>query len=210
MTAGVLTLGTFDLFHRGHVRLLARAADLGPVTVALNTDRFVTQYKGRPPILTYQERYEVVAACRHVTHVVANSENGNSRGVITACKPRYVVIGDDWLDQHYLAQLQIDNEFLEKQDVSIVFVPYTRGVSTTDILRRCDLARERVGAKSDAGKPPLPDLPPIRDADVRERYERRWNTETSGAVPRRDLHTVREPGGLGAPETQPGLAGSHR
>lgn len=49
----VYTGGTFDLPHKGHYRLLKRAAEIGIVVVALNTDEFIQSYKGKPPILSY-------------------------------------------------------------------------------------------------------------------------------------------------------------
>ena len=47
----VYTGGTFDLLHAGHVKFLRRCAEFGRVVVALNTDEFVEQYKGRKPIM---------------------------------------------------------------------------------------------------------------------------------------------------------------
>ncbi len=60
----VITLGTFDLFHLGHLKLLKRCRDFagehGVVTVGLNTDEFITRYKGKPPVMSYEERAEKV------------------------------------------------------------------------------------------------------------------------------------------------------
>jgi len=50
----VYTGGTFDLFHANHVRFLRRCAELGSVTVSLNTDEFIQAYKGRPPVVPYE------------------------------------------------------------------------------------------------------------------------------------------------------------
>jgi len=49
----VYTGGTFDLFHAGHSRFLARCAQLGDVVVSLNTDEFIEEYKGKPPIISF-------------------------------------------------------------------------------------------------------------------------------------------------------------
>lgn len=132
----VLTLGTFDLFHRGHVQLLERAARFGPVIVGLNSDRFVSQYKGRPPIMAYPERLAVVEACRYVNDVQVN--DGPGRVLIEDRKPDLVVIGSDWLDQGYMAQLDIDQAFLVKRGISVLFVPYTQGISTTMVKERLE------------------------------------------------------------------------
>lgn len=63
MVAGVemkiLSLGTFDMGHLGHINLFRRCRELAlsdKVIIGLNTDEFITKYKGKPPVMTYQER----------------------------------------------------------------------------------------------------------------------------------------------------------
>jgi len=48
----IYTGGTFDLFHAGHVEFLRRCSDLGRVLVSLNTDEFIEEYKGKPPVIS--------------------------------------------------------------------------------------------------------------------------------------------------------------
>ncbi|HEX9266475.1 MAG TPA: adenylyltransferase/cytidyltransferase family protein, partial [Candidatus Limnocylindria bacterium] len=71
--------GTFDLFHLGHVNLLRNAkkhADI--VVVALNTDEFNEQYKGKRPVMTLAERRAVLEACRYVDVVDVNTGGADS------------------------------------------------------------------------------------------------------------------------------------
>ena len=59
----VYTGGTFDLFHAGHVNFLKRckeiAGELGSVVVSLNTDEFIKEYKGKPPVVSFSDRMAV-------------------------------------------------------------------------------------------------------------------------------------------------------
>lgn len=129
----VLAAGTFDLFHPGHVNLLRHGSLLGAVVAAVNTDRFVEQYKGRPPIMTLAERLKTVAACRYVVRVVVN--DGPLTPVLEMIRPRYLIHGSDWEPGRYLQQIGVPARW--QKEVEIVTVPYTEGVSTTELIDRC-------------------------------------------------------------------------
>lgn len=133
----VLTLGTFDLFHAGHVNLLRRCRDAGsPVVVGLNTDAFVERYKGRAPVIGYADRAAVLGACRYVDEVVPNGQSaGSAWDVIGAIRPSVIVVGDDWADRNYLAQLGIEPRDLDDIGCRVLFVPYTQGISSRAIRR---------------------------------------------------------------------------
>ena len=60
----VYTGGTFDLPHSGHVNFLKKCAQLGDVYVALNTDEFIEQYKGKPLVMSFDEWLEVISHYR--------------------------------------------------------------------------------------------------------------------------------------------------
>ena len=92
----VYTGGTFDLPHHGHFRLLQRAHDFGRVVVALNTDEFILQYKGKAPIMSFDERREILLACRWVDEVIPNYGGADSKIAIDIVKPDYIIIGSDW------------------------------------------------------------------------------------------------------------------
>jgi glycerol-3-phosphate cytidylyltransferase len=128
----VLTLGTFDLFHHGHVALLRRCAALGYVVVGLNTDSFVYRYKGSLPVIDYIGREAVLDACAYVSAVVPNDQHdGSIRDVLDAVHPDLIVVGSDWRDRDYLRQLGLDEE-----PCPILYVPYTVGISTSAIKER--------------------------------------------------------------------------
>jgi glycerol-3-phosphate cytidylyltransferase len=134
----VYTGGTFDLFHLGHVNLLRQCREIagtGTVTVGLNTDSFAESYK-RKPICTLEERFAVVEACRYVDEVVINWGGADSRMIVDSVRPNYVVVGDDWQQRDYNTQMGWDEAWLRDRDIGILFVPYTKEVSSSDIISR--------------------------------------------------------------------------
>ena len=136
----VYTGGTFDLFHRGHVELLRRLRNIagsdGVVIVSVNTDEFVEEYKGASPVMSLEERMAVISACRYVDIVVPNAGGADSRPTILETGAEFVVVGTDWCDRDYMGQMGFTRDWLEEHGVGFGFVPYTVGVSTTDIKKR--------------------------------------------------------------------------
>jgi glycerol-3-phosphate cytidylyltransferase len=134
--------GTFDLFHAGHVAFLARVAEEAnlPVVVALNDDAFAERYKRRP-IMNLQERFAVVRACRHVDDVVVNHGGEDSWDTITSLvdrgyKIRFVAHGDDWTGEGLKRQMGITEGGMAAYGIELLYVPYTKGISTGDIIDR--------------------------------------------------------------------------
>lgn len=132
----VYTGGTFDLFHAGHVAFLRRCADFGFVTVALNTDEFITEYKGKPPIMSFQERLEVLEGCRYVNRVIANTDGADSKPSILFSQADLIVIGSDWARRDYYKQMGFTQDWLDEYGIGLVYLPYTPGISSTDIKKR--------------------------------------------------------------------------
>lgn len=132
----VYTGGTFDLFHAGHVAFLERCREFGPVVVSLNTDEFIASYKGAPPVCSYAEREAVLAACRHVHRVIPNEGGPDSRPAIERVRPSIIVIGSDWARRDYHEQMGFSQDWLDDRGIALCYVPYTAGVSTTDIKAR--------------------------------------------------------------------------
>lgn len=141
MGLSVYTGGTFDLFHSGHVELLRRCAEFGSVTVALNTDEFIEAYKGRKPVMSYEERETVLLGCRWVDAVIPNMGGSDSRIAIDLVKPDLVVIGSDWAMRDYYTQMGFDQAWLDARGIGLCYVPYTKGISTTDIKTRMRFTR---------------------------------------------------------------------
>lgn len=136
----VYTGGTFDLFHSGHIRLLKAcrrlAGDDGRVVVSLNTDAFIQAYKGKSPIMSYDERAEILLGCRYVDRVVPNLGGADSKPTIIDVMPDFIVIGDDWARRDYYAQMQFTQSWLDDLEIQLVYVPYTVGISTTELKKR--------------------------------------------------------------------------
>jgi glycerol-3-phosphate cytidylyltransferase len=131
----VYTGGSFDVFHAGHVDLLRRCSKFGLVVVALNTDEFITRFKHKPT-QTYEERRDVLEACKYVYKVITNESGEDSKPTILKVNPRYLVIGSDWLRKDYMKQMQFTPEWLEAHDITLVYVPRVRPLSSTMIKER--------------------------------------------------------------------------
>lgn len=136
----VFTGGTFDLFHAGHVKFLKRCQEVagiaGVVTVSLNTDEFIYEYKKVKPILSYEERFEVLSACKFVNFVIPNIGGADSKPTIEECKPDVIAIGSDWARKDYYKQMQFDQDWLDERQISLIYVPYTKGISSTLIKQK--------------------------------------------------------------------------
>ena len=120
-----------DLVHPGHINILRQAADLGEVTVGLLTDEAIASYK-RLPHMTYEQRRAVVENLKGVERVVAQ-ESLDYVPNLERLKPDIVVHGDDWRTgvQRRTRQRVIDT--LEQWGGRLVEVPYTEGISSTQL-----------------------------------------------------------------------------
>jgi glycerol-3-phosphate cytidylyltransferase len=132
----VYTGGTFDLFHSGHVNFLKRCSELGSVTVALNTDEFIEEYKGKAPVMSYAERQEVLLGCKYVSAVIPNFSGSDSRPAIEVVSPDIVAIGSDWARKDYYTQMAFDQNWLDDRGIALIYIPYTKNVSSTAIKER--------------------------------------------------------------------------
>ena len=134
----IYTGGTFDLFHSGHVNFLKRCQQIagvnGQVVVALNTDEFIYEYKKKKPVLTYDQRKDVLESCRYVSQVVPNVGGSDSKKTIEMIELVDVIaIGSDWARKDYYAQMKFDQDWLDDKNISLIYIPYTKGISSTFI-----------------------------------------------------------------------------
>ncbi len=132
----IYTGGTFDLFHAGHVNLLRQCSRIGQVTVGLNTDEFIEKYKGKAPIMNYEERESVLRACQYVSFVVPNVGGEDSTITISNVQPDIIAIGSDWARRDYYKQMGFTQDWLDERGISLMYIPYTRGISTTELKSR--------------------------------------------------------------------------
>ena len=135
----VYTGGTFDLFHSGHARLLAKCKEIagedGKVVVSVNTDEFCSEYK-ESPICRLPERMEVVASCRWVDEVIINTGGRDSKPAIEASKADLIIVGSDWQSKDYYKQMSLTQEWLDERRIGVMFVPYTEEISSTILKAR--------------------------------------------------------------------------
>ena len=120
----VITYGTFDLLHAGHINLLRRAKELGDyLIVVVSTDEFNWNEKQKKCYFSYEERIKLVEEVRYVDLVIPE-ENWDQK--ISDVKEYHVdtfVMGDDWKGKF---------DFL-KDYCEVVYLPRTEGISTTKI-----------------------------------------------------------------------------
>ena len=121
----VLTFGTFDVFHVGHLRLLERAAALGEkLVVGVSSDALNLAKKGRVPIYPQTERMAIVGALRCVHDVFVEESLELKRQYIFDRKADILVMGDDWRGKFdYCSDI-----------VEVVYLERTPSVSTTAII----------------------------------------------------------------------------
>jgi glycerol-3-phosphate cytidylyltransferase len=138
----VFSAGTFDLFHMGHVQLLAACRKIagpdGKVIVSLNTDEFVEQFKKVKPTMSLDERMAVVSSCKYVDEVVPNIGGPDSTKTIQKFGPvDFVAIGDDWAPpKDYYAQMGFTKEWFDENEITLVFIDRNTGMSSTKIRER--------------------------------------------------------------------------
>lgn len=135
----IYTGGTFDLPHSGHVNFLRECAKIGEVTVSLNTDEFIADYKGKAPVMTYDERLQVLSEFRCVSNVIPNIGGADSKPAILGVRPDIIAIGSDWARKDYYLQMGFSQDWLDELNISLIYIPYTPGISSTEVKRRMRL-----------------------------------------------------------------------
>jgi cytidyltransferase-like protein len=132
----VFTAGTFDLPHAGHVKFLQACSQLGELTVALNTDEFIKDYKGKAPVMSYEERHTVISEFGCVWEVIPNWGNEFCVDVVAEVMPDIIAIGSDWARKDYYKQMGFDQDWLDSRGISLIYIPYTKGISSTELKAR--------------------------------------------------------------------------
>lgn len=129
----LLTLGTFDTPHMGHAIFLRRCERFADrVVVGVNSDEFVESFKGVRPVYGWEERATLIRDLGY--EVVSNPSAG--REVIGRVKPDVLAIGSDWARRDYYAQIDVDQDWLDLRGITMVYIPYTPGISSTDLKER--------------------------------------------------------------------------
>jgi len=119
----VITYGTFDLFHVGHLRLLKRAKELGDkLIVGVSTDEF-NAIKGKKSIIPFEQRAEIVSSVKYVDMVIPETCWEQKIEDIKKYNVDILVMGDDWK-----GKFDHLREYCE-----VVYLPRTEGISSTEI-----------------------------------------------------------------------------
>jgi choline-phosphate cytidylyltransferase len=126
-TRTVITFGTFDVFHVGHLRVIERAAALGSrLVVGVSADALNLRKKGREPVFSQAERLEIVAALRMVDEVFVEESLELKREYIERYAAEVLVMGDDWR-----------GKFDELGDIcDVVYLTRTPAISTTALIEK--------------------------------------------------------------------------
>jgi len=123
----IITFGTFDVFHLGHLRLLERARALGDhLTVGVSTDALNVAKKGRSPVYGEADRKAIIAALRCVDAVFDEHALEAKADYIRAHRADTLVMGDDWAGRF--------DEF--KVLCAVVYLPRTPSISTTAVIEK--------------------------------------------------------------------------
>tara|TARA_R110001583_G_scaffold195427_1_gene373261 strand:+ start:31961 stop:32362 length:402 start_codon:yes stop_codon:yes gene_type:complete len=129
----IITFGTFDVFHVGHVNLLQRASVLGDqLIVGVSTDELNFSKKDRFPIYNQNDRMKIINGLRYVNFCFEEESLENKRDYILKYEADVLVMGDDWA-----------GKFDEFSDIcEVVYLPRTPSVSTTQIIEVISSPRE--------------------------------------------------------------------
>lgn len=120
----VITYGTYDLLHYGHINLLRRARALGDyLIVALSTDEFNWNSKQKKCYFTYEQRKQLLEAIRYVDLVIPEKNWEQKQEDVREFKVDVFVMGDDWRGKF---------DFLKEQ-CDVIYLPRTPEISTTQI-----------------------------------------------------------------------------
>jgi glycerol-3-phosphate cytidylyltransferase len=129
-----LTFGVFDVFHKGHESLLKRAAEMcDHLYVIVSSDDYTYKHKGHVPIHPVEVRLKNVSYFSENYNTFIQDIGQEKRYWVDSCEPDVLIVGDDWTPETYTG---------EGLGVKVEYLPYTKGISTTDIRKHNDSKRK--------------------------------------------------------------------
>lgn len=132
----VLTYGTFDLLHEGHIKILQRAKAQGDyLVVAVSTDEF-NAIKGKKAYYPYEARKFILEAIKYVDLVIPENTWEQKRQDVIEHNIDVVVMGDDWKDN--------ENFEILRDLCDVVYLPRTEGISTTQIKQDLGMQKQLI------------------------------------------------------------------
>jgi len=134
------TSGVFDLFHIGHLNILRNAKSMcDKLIVGVSTDDLLFEYKKKKPVITFQERLEIVRNIKYVD-VAIPQFNRDKKDAWKKLKFDTMFVGSDWFDTDKWKDL---DKYFNKKKVKVVYFPYTLGTSSTKINQILDKNRKK-------------------------------------------------------------------
>ncbi|MBZ7945627.1 adenylyltransferase/cytidyltransferase family protein [Campylobacter sp. RM10532] len=126
----VITFGTFDLFHYGHLRILERAKILGDrLIVGVSSDELNYRKKNRYPLISEEYRCHIINSLKCVDEVFLEKSLELKRDYIRQYRANILVMGDDWKGKFDHLKCICD----------VIYLPRTANISTTDLINRIKL-----------------------------------------------------------------------
>lgn len=121
----IITFGTFDIFHIGHLNILERSASLGTtLIVGISSDELNFSKKNRLPVYDQQSRLKIIQSLSFVDEVFIENSLAKKREYIEYYKADILAMGDDW-----------KGKFDEFNDIcDVIYFPRTPSISTTEII----------------------------------------------------------------------------
>jgi glycerol-3-phosphate cytidylyltransferase len=126
----IVTFGTFDLLHIGHVKLLKRASELVPnskLIVGISSDSLNFSKKGHYPIYDFDERNEIISSIKYVYSTFKENSLEDKVAYLKEQNADILVMGDDWKGKFDYCKKELPN-------LEIVYLPRTELISTTETI----------------------------------------------------------------------------
>lgn len=131
--------GTFDLLHRGHIKLFEWAKSKRyEVCAVVNSDEFVERYKGKRPVINFLDRMLLLRYLKCVDYVFPNVGDENSKPSIRIVKPHVIIAGSDWTKERLMKQMQLTNEFLQEHMIDIIIFKDSDPLHSSDIRKKVE------------------------------------------------------------------------
>ena len=135
----VYTSGTFDMLHANHIKMIEYARSLGDILiVGVNTDELVESYKSQP-IIPFEERIALIKALKY-PDIVIPQDSLDHKDKVKKLNFDVFVVGDDWTGKF---------DYLKDLGVDVVYFPYGKGVSSTNLKKRIYENFEKLKEKTD-------------------------------------------------------------
>lgn len=146
MSSVVYVSGTFDLFHRNHLKMIEYGAGLGDILIiGVSTDELVCSYK-KPPSIPFEERIAIIEALKYPDVVIPQRSLEHTERVKDLNIDVFVV-GDDWKGKY---------DYLRDLGVKVFYFPYGSGVSSTNLKKQIYTQYKELISSSD--KHSIPDV----------------------------------------------------